>query len=338
MAPRKPRAPKAEAPENKSSPFLEALKFVSLVTKDTGSINETHVSLANNCAVAFNGVLAAGIRVNDGIYCCPHNKLLIQALSKCGDNVSITQINNRLSIKSGKFKAVVPCVDPSSMSPASPDMPIAPINDIFKEALSAVGVLTIEDRTSVITNSILMNGKSLIASDRKVIFEYWHGCDLPPGLALPKSLIQSLTKCTKKLVSFGFSKSSATFWFEDDCWLRTQLYAEAWPDLRGILDKPSNPWPTPPDLFKALHAIAPFSEDGQVYFDAAVLKTHAAEGVGATHEVHGLPAGPVFSIKQLALLEKHALKIDFVAPGPSEGTTMLKFFGNNIRGCIAGRS
>lgn len=340
MAPRKPRTPKAEKVEPNSTPFLEALKFIGIVTKDQGNINETHVFLGNSCAIAFNGILAAGIRISEEIYCCPHNKLLIQALSKCGDNLNITQLdNNRLAIKSGKFKAMVPCVDPSTMSLANPDYLQFELDDTFKESVAICNLIKPDEATRMITNSILVNGQSLISSDGKVIIEHWHGFQLPVGVVIPKAVADVLSKVNKKLIGLGFSNTSATFWFEGDCWIRTQLISDQWPPVSQILDSPSNPWPTPPDLFKALSAVAPFAgEEGLVHFDTGLLKTHTSEGAGATYEVHGLPKGPVFSIKQLSLLEKLATKIDFMAPGPYEGTTMLKFIGPNCRGGIAGRN
>lgn len=321
----------------KSNGFIDALKFVGAVTKDIGPPNETHVFLNNHWVSAFNGILAAGHKVAEDIYVCPNNKLIIEALSKCGEHLSITQLdNNRLSIKSDKFKAIVPCVDPTIMPLAIPDAPCAVIDDRLKAAIEAVGVLANEDAQTVVAASILLNNGSAIATNRSVIFEYWHGIDLPPGLALPKAVVQPLVKSSKKLARFGFSQSSATFYFEDESWLRTQFYAEPWPDIDAILGQKSNPFPVPADFFKALAAVAPFSGDGHVYFGNGVLYSSPSPDTGASYEVPGLPPGPVYNAKYLALIKPHAEQIDFVARGPG-GSHMLMFFGPNIRGAIAGR-
>lgn len=321
--------------ENK---LLNALKFLSCVTKTEGASFETHVILNNYTTVAFNGILAAGIVIEEDINCCPRNNLMIQALSKCGQDIAITQLDkNRLSIKSGKFKVIIPCIEQIEMQLPIPDDPIIEITDKFKEGIEAVGVLANETGQDIITASILMNGQSLIASNKVIIFEYWHGLDMPTNLALPKVFADALTETNKKLVKFGYSNHSATCWFEDGSWLRTQLYAEQWPNLAEILDRSCNPFPVPADFWAGLAAVAPFSQDGLIHFTSGKLSSQAQEGTGATFEVAGLPGGPIFSARQLALIRPHAIEIDFLCPGP-HGGTMLKFHGKNIRGCIAGRT
>lgn len=333
------RPTKRTAEPIKANGFIDALKFCSYATQKDGSPNQTHVLLKDNWAVAFNGVLAAGHPIQEDIYGAPHNETMIAALSKCGENISITQMDaNRISIKSDKFKAIVPCIDPTLLEGATPDNFIAPIDDRFKEAIKAVGVLAEDDADNVVTASVLMQGGSLFATDRKVILEYWHGLDLPPNLALPKSVVAPLVKTNKRLAGFGFSNSSATFYFEDQSWIRTQFYAEKWPNVSHILDTKHNCWPIPVGFWEGVAAVAPFSDDGNLYFFTGMLRSHPNEAVGASYECSGLPNGPIYSAKQLLLLKPHAKTIDFIAPGIANSSYKLMFFGDNIRGAIAGRS
>ena len=336
MAPRpRKRATEATAAQATNS-FVDALRFIGNVTRDIGAPYETHCVLNNNTATAFNGVLAAGIKIEDDIFACPNNKMIVEALSKCGEHLSITQLDaSRLSIKSDKFKAVVPCIDPTLLSITQPDQAVAVIDDRLKKAFEVCGVIANEGAQTIYGSSVLMKSGSLVATDGSIMFEYWHGIDLPE-IAIPKSLIQPIVKCSKPLSKFGFSNSTATFYFEDESWFRSQLFNDQWPDVSKILNIKSNPWPVPTDFFKALDAVASFSQDGQVYFDSGVLRSHVTDGVGASYEVTGLPKGPIHSIKQLKMIKPYAEQIDFFAEGPN--STMLMFFGNNIRGVIAGRS
>ena len=336
-----PRPKKRETPQSSTNTFVDALRFVGAVTKDVGAPFETHVSLGGNWASAFNGVLASGVKIQEDIYACPNNKILIEALSKCGEHISITQLDNgRLSIKSDKFKAVVPCIDPVSIQIGTPDEPIAVIDNRLKSAIEAVGILADPNAQSVAAASILLAGQSTIATNGHIMFEYWHGIDLPHGLALPKAVVPALAKNNKTFSKFGFSSSSATFFFNDDSWLKTQFYAEQWPEVRHILDTKANLWPVPKDFFTALAAVAPFSPDGLVHFDKEVLRSHNVEGVGASYEVSGLPKGPIFNAKQLQLIKPYAETIDFMAKGPNHIHSMLVFYGGSIpiRGMITGRS
>jgi len=329
MSPR-PKKRTAEAISEPST-LLTALKFCGLVARDIGPINETHICLGANWACAYNGTVACGHPIVEDIYACPNAKLIIEALSKCNEHISFTQMDrDRLSIKSGKFKAIVPCIEPHLIVIMAPDPPVAVIDDRFKQGLSIVGILANENAQFVYLASILMNGYSLVSTTGKAIIEYWHGINLPSGIALPKALVEPLTKTNKKLTKFGFSQSSVTFYFEDESWIRSQLYAEEWPDINAILDRPSNAWPVSGDFWRGLDAIAGFSDTGFVYFDAGILRSHDNAISGACYEVAGLPKGLAFPAKQLAMIRPYANRIDFLLDNG------LMFFSNNIRGCIAG--
>lgn len=319
-----------------SSNLLNAIQFVGSVLKDKGAPFETHVSLGNQWAIGFNGVLSAGHKIDEQLEAYPQNQLFLAALLKCSEALSITLLeSNKLSIKSGNFKALVPCVDSDSMHLIEPDPAVATIDDRFKKALETVGVLAAENAQSVVTASILMNGYSLIATDRKFIMEAWHGIDLPAGLTLPKAFVAPLTKTKKALARFGFSNSSATFYFEDDSWLKTQTYADVYPDLNSLLSKEANLWSVPEKFFEAIKAIEPFSDDGNIYFHDGFLRSHFSDTVGASFEIAGTPKGVVYPAKYLNMLNGIADKIDFASP--HEKGYCLKFQGETARGIIAGR-
>lgn len=323
--------------EIKSS-LLTALEFCSAVSEKNGSPYETHIGLKDKWAIAFNGIVAAGSPIVEDIYCYPHNMLLIEALSKCDESFTLTQLDNsRLAIKSGKFKATVPCLDPELMQNAFPDPQIVGITNKFKEAVEAVGVIASENAQHVLTASVLMNGSTVISTNRVMVLEYWHGLDLPPNVPLPKEFVTALTKQKKNLTGFGFSNNSATFYFEDGCWLKTQLYADSWPDMNRILSLRGNLWTIDPNFYKALDAVEPFSSDGNVYFEQNLLMSHAEAAEGAQYECAGLPKGVVYPIKQLKIIKPHVKRIDYRANGLHDSSYCLVFEGDACRGIIAGR-
>ncbi len=220
---------------------------------------------------------------------------------------------------------------------AAPDQMIVGITNEFKEAIKAVGILADENSDHVLTASVLMNGPSVVSTNRKVILEFWHGLDLPPNIPLPKQFVAALIKQKKDLVGFGFSNCSATFYFEGGCWLRTQLYSEQWPDVSRILNREANLWSIDPNFFNALEAIAPFSEDGNIYFDANMLRSHPNDLQGACHECHGIPKGAIYPFKQLMIMKPFVKKIDYMASGIHDSSYCLVFQGDNLRGMISGR-
>lgn len=281
---------------------------------------------------AFNGTLGIGHKIDNDLHVCPQIKLTIEAIAKCGQNIAITQLdNNRLSIKSDKFRAIIPCIATNLLAPTIPDPPIADIDNRLKEAFEICGLLHIESGQTIYALSVLMNGQSLVSSlSGSMIVEYWHGLNLPIGLAIPKAFIGPLLKVNKKVNRFGFSQFSITIYFEDDSWIKSQLYSNEWPSVAHILDKKSDAQKFPLKFFDGLEAIAPFSE-GLVYFHKNLLCSHADANIGASFEIEELMEGPVVSIRQLMILKSFVNFIDFKA----DDGKMIMFFGKNARGAIA---
>lgn len=329
--PPRPRKPS----EKTSSRLLEVVRFLSLVSRDEGSPQDTHILLKNHTATAFNGTIAAGAMIDEDLSCAPHAKTFLNALAKCGENYSLTQIDNgRLSIKSGPFKAIIPCIDPTLLYFPTPDANVAPIDDKFKEAITLIEKIKPENGQRVVTLSFLLNGQSVIATDGKILVEAWHGLNLPTNVPVPKAIIPILLS-SKKLTGFGLSSSTVTFFLEDNSFIRSQLYAEGWPPISSILDKPSNPIPVPPDFFKALESIKDFSRNGFVYFKDGKLLSHPEDGTGAEFEIEELKFGPVYSIKYLQIIKDMAEKIDFYVPADRK-SLLLAFQGKGVRGILMG--
>lgn len=326
-----PRKPKS-AVEKKASSLLEAIRFVGIATHDIGPINETHMYFSWGWVAASNGIITIASKVEaNGLNCCPNARLLTEALQRCGDDWEFEGKEKYIIFKSGKFKASIPIIDPSLLTIPSPDAPMVEVNNSLISAFEAAGVLIDENGQDIVDVSMLLNGRSVIASNRAIVFECWHGIDLPTGLSLPKAVIEPLVKSGKKLSKIGGSQSSVTFYFEDESWIKTQLFVKEWPDTGRILDRPSNPQPIPAGLWEALAAIAPFSPDGACYFQNGRLQSHLNANAGASYELQGAPDGLSFTIKQLSLIKPHAKTIDW-----QKDVTF--FFGDNIRGALAGRS
>lgn len=329
--------PKPRKPSEKKSPrLLEAVKFLSLISKDEGPVNETHILLHNKTASTFNGTLGAGCIIDEELYCAPHTKTFLNALSKCGENYSLTQVDQaKLSIKSGPFKAIIPCIDPTLIYFPTPDANVAPIDDSFKTALELIEKIKPENGQDIILVSNLMNGPSILATDGKILVEAWHGLNLPTNVPFPKAIIPIL-QSSKKLAGFGMSKTTMTFYLEDGSFIRTQLYAKDWPDMSDLFNKwQSNPIPVPPDFFKGFEAVKDFSRNGMVYFKDGKISSHAEDNAGAEFEVEGLKFGPVYSAKYIAILKEMATKIDFYVPA-ERNSKLLAFTGDKVRGILMG--
>jgi len=311
--------------------ILKALNFVSLAQRDKGAPYQTHTRLYNQTAIAYDGVLAAGQVIDENIVACPHSGKMKAALSKCKGPLSVTQLDSgRISVKSGKFRALIPCSEDASLVNMQPDPPIAPLDNRLKDALLVVSPIILEGSQRVVTASACIRSGSVLATTGHIIVEYWHGLDMPPNLLVPKLFINALAKIDKDIVAFGYSETSLTLHFDDNSWLKTQLYNEKWPDCDSILNKPFNSKEIPPNLKEAVDVVADFVDDGRVRFKAGLVCTHDEDNIGASYEVEGLTDEVLFNIKQIQFALTLGKAFDF---GGIDGITY--FQGDNVRGVVS---
>ena len=329
---RRQSAKKTAAP-NPSASLLAALKFIAVAQKKAGAPNQQFGIISGNWAAASNGILTVATKVEEDLNACPHTLQLIDALSKVGEELSITQLSpNALTVVSGAFKALIPCADFNELSITGPDENIAVIDDRIKTAFEAVMGLATDGAQHAHLAGVLLQAGSAVATNGAALLEYWHGIDLPPGLLIPKASAVAIAKADKTLTGFGFSSSSATFWFEDGSFIKTQLFAERYPNYQTVFDCESvNPWPLPDEFYKAVRAIESFSRNGIVFFENGFLSSNERETEASTYKIEGLPEGMGFNAKLLLTVEHGFKNVHFDAE-----KNKACFFGENLRGVLMG--
>lgn len=329
---RKQRVKKLLTP-NPAASLLEALKFVAVAQKKANSPDQQFCVISGNWVAASNGILTIATKIEEDLNVCPHAFQFIEALSKVENELSITQLSsNSLVVASGAFKAVVDCAEFDEISISGPDEKIAAIDDRIKHAFAAVMGLAIDGSEHAYNAGVLLQGGSAVATKGAALLEYWHGIDLPQAMLIPKASAVAVVKSGKSLCGFGHSPSSATFWFEDDSFIKTQLFAECFPDYQKVFDCENvNPWPLPDEFFKAVRAIESFSPKGIIFFKNGVLSSKELEAESATYKIEGLPEGMGFEIKPLIAVEHGFKNVYFDAE-----TNKAYFFGENLRGVLMG--
>jgi hypothetical protein len=334
MATRKPKQAKPEATPAAPS-LLEALRFVKLAQTDTGPPVYRHCVLHDRHVYGFDGVLSAGHPILEDLTLAPQTAKLIQALERVDEQVAMVALPSGLSVRAGRFRAVVPCFPLADMPPIAPDPPITAIDDRLRAGFAAVGPLATESAPQVIQAAVRLSAGTVCATNRHVLVEYWHGIDLPTVL-LPKQALKAIESVKRPLAQFGYSPTSATFYFADGSWIKTQLYNEKYPDISRVLDRESSQRPVTPGLFDALRTIRPFANDNKAaIFSLNRLHTAvAADGEGGSYELPGIPEGRCFNIDHLLLLEGLAKTVDY-GDGPKGEWSALMFFGDNVRGAVA---
>lgn len=321
------------------SPVLAALRFVSLAQQAEGTAPyQSHCRFMNGQLVAFNGILAAGIAVEADFEINPNTFHLIKALERATDNHSVSLLDSgSLVVTTRKLRVVVPCIDQAGLPFITGDPKQYPLNDNFRIAATAALTFTAEGATTIAYAAGITRDGSIVGTDGRVFIEAWHGIPTPPGLILPKQFFKALEKVQKSIVGFGFSNASFTVYFDDQSWLRTQLYLNetmpnfdnvfAWCDA-GIYDE------IPKDWYTAIEAVAPFSPNGRFHVEDDAISSHGVEGLGATYKFKGIEPAGQFVAQQFTSMKNYLTKIDL-----RSNERAVLFLGKTgdimIRGAIA---
>lgn len=315
--------------------MLKELKFVqgSIAKKDFLPAL-THFKIQDGRVRGFNGVIALSSPIQLDIDCLPKADQLIRAIQQCDETVQILMTTaGRLSIRSGKFKAFVECIEKTDTPHVEPTGEMFDLNGkALVDALEAVSPFIGDDASRPWSNGVLLRGASAFATNNVVLVEYWFGTQLPFECCIPRAAVKEILRIGEPPTHGQIDQNSITFHYADSRWIRTQLLSTEWPDLAKVLDQPNEATKLEPDLFRALEKIKPFADKiGRVYFQSGIISTHEDTNEGANVEVFGVRAGPVFNIEMLALLESVAERIDFNCyPKP------CAFYGGRLRGAIVG--
>lgn len=310
--------------------LYKALKFVSMAQKKQGSPVITHSFMANGYLAATDGVLTIATPIAENLYACPHTFLLMSALSKCSEAMSITHVSDEaISIKSGALTFMVPCCHPNEVPISPPDNQWGVIDQRIQHAFAAVAGLAVAGAQSAVHASVLLQANSAVANNGGALLEYWHGIDLPPGLMLPKASAVAVAKTSKPLKGIGYSSSSVTFWYEDGSFIKSALYSEKYPEYQQVFDTSLQLYQVPDEFFKAVKIVAAMNKEGRVYFSNGFIMSSDDDTTASTYQMNGLPDGMAFSAAYLLKLEsafKYAAFTD----------SKVQCQGDNVRGvCMA---
>jgi DNA polymerase III sliding clamp (beta) subunit (PCNA family) len=314
--------------------MLSKLKFVqgSIAKKDFVPAL-THFSIENNTVRGYNGMLALCSPIPFDIECKPKADPLIRAIANCTETVSLSLTPaGRLSIKSGKFKAFIDCIESDSdyIRPVGDPMEID--GAALLKALKTIAPFIGDDASRPWSNGVLLLGQSAFATNNVTLVEYWAGTTVANPINIPRAAIKEMLRINEPPISAQLAENAITFHYTGDRWLRTQLLETKWPDLRKVLDRPSNPIPLDVALFEAIATIKPFMDKmGRILFREGRIATHENETEGASYEVEGFNHTGVYQVDMLNLLNGPAQTIDWSGyPGP------CMFFGDRLRGAIIG--
>ncbi len=314
--------------------MLKELKFVQgAVAKKDFIPSLTHFRIEDGHVRSFNGTLALSSPIAFDINCTPKAQPFVKAIQNCNDTVTLNMTpTGRLHVKSGKFKAFIPCVEEETPH-VVPEGEFFDIDgEVLLKALKTVAPFIGNDASRPWSNGVLLKGQSAYATNNVVLVEYWTDCVFPFAFNIPGLAVKEMLRIGEPPIAARATDKNISFMYEDERWIRTALYETKWPNLSKILDVPVNANILDTEIFEALTVVKPFVDDmGRIYFTGSGITTSFSESDGAEYDIDGFTHNGVYQLEMLSLLKGRATSIDFT-PYPKPAI----FYGDRLRGAIIG--
>lgn len=319
-----------------SKDLVDTLNFIkgAVAKKDFVPVL-THVHIKDGYIQSYNGMVTLCSPIELALDCTPRADKFIKAIQTCKDTIqmSITP-TGRLSIKSKGFKTLIECSQEPfpSIELAGERLPLP--GEGFIAALKALEPLIAEDASRPWARGILFDGKTASATNNIIVAQLWLDFKFPTRINLPHAAVNELIRLKQEPIEMIVTENHVTFIYENERWLRSQLYSTKWPDLDGFFKNrvEGKAQPVPEGFYDSLREVAPFVD--------ALYRVHISDGkvasssdmdLATTSEVPNLRGEGIYNVTQLLLLEGIATKLNFDAwPAPAA------FFGDRLRGSVVG--
>ena len=315
--------------------MLDALRFVQgAVAKKDFVAALTHYQIKNGFVKGHNGGLTLCSPIDLDIDVTPKAVTFAKAIATCKSVIQMHLTpSNRLSIKSGNFRALVDCIEEgfphTDPEGDSIDLP----NGGILKALKTLAPFIAEDASRGWARGILFRGQSAFSTNNVVLLEYWLGYEFPAEINVPRSAVMEMIRIGVDPIRMMVANNSVTFFYPEGKWLKTQLYSLEWPDLGKVLGKTNHPLLPPEGLWDALESAEPFvNKLRQVWLKNGTVSTDSGQDAGATIDVPGIEGDlGIYNVDYLLELSEVVQAIDLTMyPNP------CIFYGENIRGAIVG--
>lgn len=317
----------------------DALKFVRGAVASKEFVPElTHFRLRNGRISAFNGSLSLGHAINLDLDVAPKAKFFERALQSVPDDVPVSMTlttAGRLSIKAGKFRVLVHCQETvhDDLFP-QPDGTLFPAPDgiLWVKLCRTLRPFIAEDASRPWAQSILLHGREAYATNNNILVAYdfneeGASVSFKQPLIIPLEAVKEIIRIGVEPTHLQIGRSSVTFHYPDEAWMRAQLLESKWPELGPVLDQPfKNMVTTPPEFYEDIKRLETFITDSSAIFvKGPVLSTTGVDGEGASIDTP-LPLGDgVFHVKILASIAAVAETINL-------GARPAVFKGHRLRG------
>lgn len=260
--------------------MLTALKFAARgIARSEGIPGLTHFAIRNQRITGFDGTLAMSNPLALSFNAAPSATSFMRAIEACEDGpaLSITQESaSRLVVRSGAFKAVVPCIEVTKVHKVEPSgHSISSAH--LRAAFQALKPFITTDESKAALRGVLLNGGSAYATNNVAIAQYWIGTEFPVVANVPVNFVEEVLRVEEEPTTLQMSESSIAVHYADGRWIKCQLNSLEWPHVAGVLNSAwtDNLKPIAPALREACQKLGKYvgKSKGLTFFRGANVAT-----------------------------------------------------------------
>lgn len=318
--------------------MLSELKFVmgGVAKKDLVPAMK-HFKIEEGRITSYNGTVALSSPIAFDIDCNPQAELLFRAIESCEETVTLYMTpGGKLGVKSGKFRALVPCIEETTLHPEPQGNEFECDGEVLLQAFRRLEPVIGDDAARPWQAGVLLKNGFAFATCNVVLVQYWLGQDFGHVVNVPGTAVREVLRIGEPPVRAQCSDTSLTFHFSGHRWVRCQLLPTEWPPIDRIVDKGWNTVPMDNRVFETMDKLKRFVDKmGRVYFTEDLMHTEADPTQGTAIEVDGLSESlkikGIYNRDMFMLLKGLAEHVDF-----SHWPKPCYFQGERWRGAIVG--
>ena len=191
---------------------------------------------------SYNGRIQAG----DGRICidtpCPELKNLnfttllepfLKAIDACDTEPQLSMDSGKLLVKCKNFKVQLPLGDCEEYPRQIPQQNKEPFSGLLK-SIKHIPPFIATDGTRPWACGVCFKDSKLYATNNISLISYPAPLTAVP-INIPSYTINELLRISSEPVALACNVDKATFFYSDDSWLQTSLFANDWPDVEKML-------------------------------------------------------------------------------------------------------
>jgi hypothetical protein len=324
---RKPKVTKDDVEIESPASLRWALHWVLSIVGEPEDWRKFH-KIDNRWLVASASCITVGHPIDVDISDSPVGAQLYKALERCKASYSLTQVQGGMSLRSGAFRAVVPCQPIENCQIIEPNPPLAPFSAAILDAINKCAVLIKNQGERFFETSLLIKANSCVATDSRALIEAWHGINMPEVI-IPYDFVVALRKAKAIPTQFGFDDKTFTVYYENGAWITTNIYNERFPQTDRLFTDSQVPKLIPEKFFEAIKAVEPFATENRVYFEDGKVKNIPIEDC-TFFEIPELTATLTINPKYLLLMPEGMKRYSI------EDNSKIYLYGDDLRAVVMG--